>query len=280
MDEWRFIRSGCREPAYNMAADEAMMIAVGSGEVPPTLRFFGWDPATLSIGYFQKASDEVRLDEVKARGLGFVRRPTGGRAVLHDAELTYSIVVPERYPGLPTSVTESYRVLSEGLVHGFRALALDAEMVSLANEEEKAKYSSAGSAACFDSPSWYELVVDGRKVAGSAQVRQHCAVLQHGSILLDLNVGLLFELLQFRSQRLRERLANDFAGKAAAINDLRAARGLPPVTVAEAEEAFASGWSQALGARLSPAKLSAAEEAAAVRLAADKYGSDEWNLRR
>jgi lipoyl(octanoyl) transferase len=263
-----------------MAADEAMLAAVGAGEAPPTLRFYGWSPATLSIGYFQKAADEVRLDEVAARGLGFVRRPTGGRAVLHDAELTYSIVVPEKYPGLPTSVTESYRVLSEGLVHGFRALGLEAEMVSLASEEEKAKYATAGSAACFDSPSWYELVVDGRKVAGSAQVRQHGAVLQHGSILLDLDVELLFELLQFRSERLRTRLAADFAGKAAAINDLRAARGLPPVGLPEAEEAFASGWSQALGVSLAPAGLSAAEEAAAARLAAEKYGSDAWNLRR
>ncbi|WP_199619896.1 lipoate--protein ligase family protein [Paenibacillus alkalitolerans] len=280
MRKWRYVRSGACSPAYNMAADEAIMMAVGAGEAPATLRFFGWSPATLSIGYFQKAADEVRLDEVKARGIGFVRRPTGGRAVLHDAELTYSIVVPERYPGLPTSVTESYRVLSEGLVHGFRALSLDASMVSLASEEEKAKYATAGSAACFDSPSWYELVVDGRKVAGSAQVRQHGAVLQHGSILLDIDVGLLFELLQFRSERLRERLAADFAGKAAAINGLRAARGLPPVGVPEAEEAFASGWAQALDVELAPADLTAAEEAAAARLAAGKYGSDEWNLRR
>lgn len=278
--EWRWIRSGMRDPAYNMAADEAMMISVGAGEAPPTLRFFGWKPATLSIGYFQKADDEVLLDEVKRRGLGFVRRPTGGRAVLHDAELTYSIVVPDAYQGLPGSVTESYRVLSEGLVLGFGELGLDARMVSLATEEEKAKHAAAGSAACFDSPSWYELVVDGRKVAGSAQVRRHGAVLQHGSILLDLDVELLFALLRFRSERQRARLRESFAGKAAAINDLRRARGLPPVKLPEAEEAFASGWAGALGIALAPAALSAAEEAAAERLAGEKYGSPSWNLRR
>jgi lipoate-protein ligase A len=278
--EWRLVRSGACTPDYNMAADEAIMKAVGAGEAPPTLRFFGWNPAALSIGYFQKAEDEVRLDEVRARGLGFVRRPTGGRAVLHDAEVTYSIVVPEKYPGLPTSVTESYRILSEGLVLGFRALGLDAGMVSLASEEEKAKYASAGSAACFDSPSWYELVVDGRKVAGSAQVRRHGAVLQHGSILLDMDVELLFELLQFRSQRLRERLQASFADKAAAINDLRGARGLPPVTAEAAEDAFAAGWAEALGVALAPAALSPPEAAEAARLAAEKYGADGWNLRR
>jgi len=278
--EWRLVLSGARSPEYNMAADEAMMMAVGAGEAPPTLRFFRWNPPTLSIGYFQKAADEVLLDEVKARGIGFVRRPTGGRAVLHDAEVTYSIVVPENYPGLPSSVTESYRVLSEGLVHGFRTLGLDAEMVSLASEEEKAKYASAGSAACFDSPSWYELVVDGRKVAGSAQLRKHGAVLQHGSILLDMDVRQLFSLLQFRTERLRERMAASFADKAAAINELRGARGLPPVDAASAEEAFAAGWAKALGARLAPGDLSPREAAETERLAAEKYGAAAWNLRR
>ncbi|HZG88015.1 biotin/lipoate A/B protein ligase family protein [Paenibacillus sp.] len=279
-NEWRLVRSGACAPDYNMAADEAMMKAVGAGEAPPTLRFYGWNPATLSIGYFQKAEDEVDLEEVRRRGLGFVRRPTGGRAVLHDVEVTYSIAVPEKYPGLPTSVTESYRVLSEGLVHGFRALGLDAAMVSLASEEEKAKYASAGSAACFDSPSWYELVVDGRKVAGSAQVRQHGAVLQHGSILLDLDIEQLFSLLRFRSERLRERLAASFADKAAAINDLRAARGLAGVAASDAEAAFADGWARSLGVRFAPQPLSAAEEAETARLVAEKYGTDEWNLRR
>jgi len=166
------------------------------------------------------------------------------------------------------------------MVEGFRALGLDASMVSLASEEEKAKFASLGSAACFDSPSWYELVIDGRKVAGSAQVRQHGAVLQHGSILLDLDVDALFELLQFRSERLRERLAASFADKAAAINDLRRARGLAPASSAAAEDAFAAGWARALGVTLAPSGLSAAEEAEARRLAAEKYGADVWNLRR
>src|SRR5690606_25588418 len=97
---------------------------------------------------------------------------TGGRAVLHDRELTYSMIVSESYSGMPRSVTEAYRVLSEGLLQGFRHLGLQAEMVNLGAEEEKQKYASEmSSAACFDSPSWYELVVEGRKVAGSAQMR-------------------------------------------------------------------------------------------------------------
>lgn len=124
---WRFIRSGKCSPAYNMAVDEAVLTMHSEGRVPPTLRFYGWNPATLSIGYFQKADEEVEFAELEAKGLGFVRRPTGGRAVLHDQELTYSMIVSEDYPGMPRSVTEAYRVLSEGLLHGFRRLGLQAE---------------------------------------------------------------------------------------------------------------------------------------------------------
>lgn len=169
---WRFVNTGFASPAENMAIDEAIVIAHSKGEVPPTLRFYQWNPPTLSLGYFQKAKEEIDFEALERHQLGFVRRPTGGRAVLHDQELTYSMVVSEDYPGMPQSVVEAYRVLSQGLLYGFRRLELQAEMVSLASEEEKAKYATMGSAACFDSPSWYELIVEGRKVAGSAQTRQ------------------------------------------------------------------------------------------------------------
>src|SRR5690554_343495 len=245
-EKWRFIRSGLCSPAYNMAVDEAVLTLHSEGKVPPTLRFYGWNPATLSIGYFQKADEEVNFAELEAQGLGFVRRPTGGRAVLHDQELTYSMIVSEDYPGMPRSVTEAYRVLSEGLVHGFRRLGLQAEMVSLASEDDKLKYAAAGSAACFDSPSWYELVVEGRKVAGSAQVRQKGVVLQHGSILLDMDIDQLFAVLQFPSERVRDRLRASFAGKAVAINDLLRQLGRSPVELPAAEEAFGLGIAEGM----------------------------------
>lgn len=280
MEEWRFIRSGDGSPAYNMALDEALATAHGEGKTPPTVRFYGWSPPTLSIGYFQKAQEEVDFAEVERQGIGFVRRATGGRAVLHDRELTYSIVVSEQYPGMPSSVTEAYRVLSEGLLQGFRNLGLDAQMVHLATEEEKRAYESIGSAACFDSPSWYELVVEGRKVAGSAQVRQKGVVLQHGSILRELDAEQLFALLKFRSEAVKRRMMQSFAQKAVAINDLRAAGGRPPATPAEVEEAFRAGFAAGLGIRLVEAEPTGYERELAERIAADKYGTDAWNLRR
>jgi len=280
MITWRYIKSGPMDPAWNMAIDEAIMNAVSEGGAPPTLRFYGWQPATLSIGYFQKAEDEVDFASVTERGIGFVRRPTGGRAVLHDQELTYSMILPETYPDMPKSVTESYRILSNGLLHGFRRLGLQADMVTLADEGEKAKFASAGSAACFDSPSWYELVVEDRKVAGSAQMRQRGVVLQHGSILLDMDVDLLFELLYYPNERLRQRLKQSFVQKAVAINDIKRSLGQPPVTLSETEEAFERGIPEGLGIKLERGVLTPSEQAEAERLVKEKYGNREWNMKR
>ncbi|MBO9607483.1 MAG: lipoate--protein ligase family protein [Paenibacillaceae bacterium] len=280
METWRFISSGKASPAYNMALDEALSIAHGEGKSPPTVRFYGWSPATLSIGYFQKAADEVDFDELRRQGIGFVRRATGGRAVLHDKELTYSIVVSETYPGLPSTVTEAYRVLSAGLLQGFINLGLDAQMVNLASEEEKRKFASAGSAACFDSPSWYELVVEGRKVAGSAQVRQKGVVLQHGSILRELDMEQLFSLLKFRSEALKQRMMLSFREKAVAINDLLRAGGKPAVEPEQVEAAFRAGFAEGMGIALEQAEPTAYELSLASLLAVEKFGADEWNLRR
>ncbi|WP_010274705.1 lipoate--protein ligase family protein [Paenibacillus senegalensis] len=280
MHTWRWLQSGPGDPAYNMAVDEAILIAHSEGKVPPTLRFYGWKPATLSIGYFQKAEKDIDIPAVREQGLGFVRRATGGRAVLHDSELTYSIIVSEDYPGLPKSVTEAYRVLSQGLLNGFIHLGLDAHMVNLASEEEKAKYDSMGSSACFDSPSWYELVVEGRKIAGSAQMRHRDTVLQHGSILLDLDAKQLFSLLKFRTEALRERLEKSFESKAVAINELLRDRGMPSVTLKQVEAAFHQGIAEGMNVRLEPGELTEEEEELAQQLVKEKYGTDEWNFRR
>jgi lipoate-protein ligase A len=279
MEAWRFLHTGDRSPAENMAIDEAVLTAHSEEKSPPTVRFYGWNPATLSIGYFQKAQ-EVDMGAVEKEGIGFVRRPTGGRAVLHDRELTYSIIVSETYPGIPRNVTEAYRVLSEGLLQGFRGLGLDAEMVQLASEEEKEKYASAGSSACFDSPSWYELVVEGRKIAGSAQVRQKNVVLQHGSILLDMDTDQLFRLLKFSSDKVAERMKLSFTKKAVAINDLLRAQNKPQVTLREVEEAFLRGIADGLGVELEEGELTSYELELTRQLVKEKYGTEDWNFRR
>ncbi|CAM3765687.1 biotin/lipoate A/B protein ligase family protein [Marinicrinis lubricantis] len=280
MKEWRFIDSGNSSPEMNMAIDEAILTAHSEGKVPPTLRFYGWNPASLSIGYFQKAEEEVNFSELNEKGIGFVRRATGGRAVLHDQELTYSIIINEETPGLPKTVNEAYKVLSMGLLEGFKELQLDAKMVNLASEEEKAKYATAGSAACFDSPSWYELVVEGRKIAGSAQTRQKGVVLQHGSILLELDVELLFSLLRFPSERVRDRLKASFRDKAVAINDIKRQVGQAPAQLDELREAFRIGYEKGMDVQLVESGLTDYEQQLAEQLVQEKYGNKEWNFRR
>ena len=276
MEQWRFIMSDAMSPDMNMAVDEAILTAHSEGKVPPTVRFYTWNPATLSIGYFQKSEKEIDTEEVAKRRIGFVRRPTGGRAVLHDKELTYSVIVSEKHPQMPSSVTEAYKVISLGLLYGFQALGLKAEMVSLASEEEKEKYSSPGSSACFDSPSWYELVVEGKKVAGSAQTRQKGVILQHGSILLDMDVELLFSLLKFPSERVKQRMIDSFRQKAVTINDVSPT----PVSLQEAVAAFRKGFASGLGIELVEQGLTDEEWKMAEQLARERYSTHEWNFRR
>ena len=273
---WRFIDSGHCSPEFNMALDEALLDWNSEGKIPPTIRFYGWNPATLSIGYFQKVEKEIDLDAVKKYGLGFVRRPTGGRGVLHDQELTYSVIVSEEHPEMPKTVTEAYRVISEGVLQGFRKLGLDAYFAVPKTAEEREGLKNLRSAVCFDAPSWYELVVEGRKVAGSAQTRQKGVILQHGSILLDIDEDKLFDLFKYPSDRVKERMQRNFKNKAVAINALREI----PVTIEEAKKAFKEGFEEGLNIVLEPYQLTDDEMDYVHEIEERRYKTDEWNFKR
>lgn len=271
METWRFLPYQRYSGAENMAIDEAVMHLHREGKVPPTVRFYGWNPATLSIGYFQKGRKEIRLDELERRGLGFVRRMTGGRAVLHDQELTYSVIISEDHPLMPKTVSESYRVISQGLLQGFRRLGLNAHL-----SPPVRTHKDHLSAACFDSPSDYELVIEGKKAAGSAQIRQRGVILQHGSILLDFDEETLFAILEFPSERVRERLKAAFCEKAVAINRLRT----QPVTIDEVITAFYEGFQEGMNVKLEQGSLIDEEIELVHSLVRDRYGTEAWNLRR
>ncbi|MGE7601252.1 lipoate--protein ligase family protein [Peribacillus sp. NPDC097675] len=275
-EKWGFIDSGNCSAAYNMAMDEALLNWQSNGEIPPIIRFYGWKPATLSIGYFQKAEAEIDLAEVKRQGLGFVRRPTGGRAVLHEHELTYSVILPESYPGMPNTVTEAYRVISEGILIGFRNLGLDAYFSVPETEQEKALLKSPKSSVCFDAPSWYELVVEGRKVAGSAQTRQKGVILQHGAILLELDEDKLFSVFKFSDERKKEKMKNNLKNKAVAINDLAGRK----ISILEAKQAFEKGFAEGLSIELEPFELNGQQLQEVKDIAKNKYESDDWNFLR
>ncbi|QFF99418.1 lipoate--protein ligase family protein [Psychrobacillus glaciei] len=274
--KWYFINSGPCSPSYNMALDEALLDWHSEGLIPPVIRFYEWNPATLSIGYFQSVEKEIDLEAVERLGLGFVRRPTGGRGVLHEHELTYSVIVSEKYPDMPATVTEAYRVISEGLLLGFQNLGLDAYFSVPDTEEKKIDLKKPKSAVCFDTPSWYELVVEGKKVAGSAQTRQKGVILQHGAILLDLDEDKLIQTFKFASNEVRDRVKASLSKKAVAINKISQS----PVSIDECKIAFKHGFEDALHIDLVEITLSEAQEQYVKELEEKRYANDVWNFKK
>ncbi|RXK19344.1 biotin/lipoate A/B protein ligase family protein [Macrococcus sp. DPC7161] len=275
MEEWLFLNTKKHDPYFNMALDEALLNLVSENKLKPIIRFYGWSPKTLSVGYFQKLNKEIDLEKVKQGGYGLVRRATGGRGVLHDHELTYSVIVPEDHPEMPKTVTEAYRVISMGLLEGFKSLGFDAYFALPKTEEQRAKLKDPRSSVCFDAPSWYELVVEGRKIAGSAQTRQKGVILQHGSILQSIDVDELFDLFIYKNERLKEKMKKAFFEKAVSIQDLTD----EVITIEMMEKAFFDGFEKGLQIKLKEIELTDEILDETNRLI-EKYKSDEWTFRK
>jgi len=266
---WRRLDTGFAGGARNMAVDEAILQQHAAGAVPPTLRFYGWQPPAVSIGYFQSMAGEVDRDACRRLGIGWVRRPTGGWAILHHMELTYSVVVREEL--LPGGVLETYRALAQGLLTGLRSLGAPAELSAL----PAAHPAEMNTSACFEHPSQYELVVGGRKLVGSAQTRKQGTILQHGAILLDIDYDLTFAVLRLSPEE-RTRQAALLRRRAVGLQEALGRR----VTWEEARDAVAAGFAQALGLRLQTSELIAPELAGVQVLEREKYGNPEWNERK
>ena len=274
-ETWNFINTGSQDPYYNMAMDEALLNFVSRGEIDPVIRFYTWNPATLSIGYFQRLQKEIDIEKVNENGFGLVRRQTGGRGVLHDKELTYSVIVPESHPNMPSTITEAYRVISQGLLEGFKNLGFETYFAVPRSKEEREKLKQPRSSVCFDAPSWYELVVEGRKIAGSAQTRQKGVILQHGSILQDIDIDELFDMFIFKNDRLKAKMKEAFVEKAVAINDISDTH----ITLSEMEKAFEEGFKTGLNIEFKPLELSE-QQLAEVKELEEKYRSDDWMFRK
>lgn len=272
---WNFINTGSKNPYYNMAMDEALLNFVSRGEIDPVIRFYTWNPATLSIGYFQRLQKEIDIDKVKEKGNGLVRRQTGGRGVLHDKELTYSVIVPESHPNMPSTVTEAYKIISQGLLEGFKNLGFETYFAIPRSKEERDKLKQPRSSVCFDAPSWYELVVEGRKIAGSAQTRQKGVILQHGSILQDIDIDDLFDMFIFKNERLKAKMKENFVQKAVAINDISNQH----ITLNEMENAFKSGFKKGLNIDFKPLELTEKQKEEVQELE-EKYRSEAWMYRK
>jgi lipoate-protein ligase A len=278
--EWRLLHTGERDGATNMAIDEAVLEAVTAGQVPPTLRLYGWRPPCLSLGFSQPAA-EVDRQACTRRGWDIVRRPTGGQAILHVDELTYSVCAPLHEPRVAGGVVESYGRLAAGLLSGLRLIGLEPAQAKPAYAENQA----GGGPACFDGPARYEITLElpnreggmaPRKLVGSAQSRRLGGLLQHGTLPLSGEITRIIDGLAFGSPAERE-AARARLGERALTLGTALER---PVTFAETAEAVAAGFARALNLELVPGELTEAEGAAAARIRAKKYASDAWTFRR
>lgn len=266
---WRLIINGAADGALNMAVDEAILEAVSAGNSPPTLRFYRWQPPCLSLGYRQPSS-VVDHERCTAAGWDVVRRPTGGRAILHTDELTYSVIAPAGEPRVRGTILESYWRLSRALLAGLNILGL----TSFEAPPDPGVSRSVGP-ACFDGPSNYEITHAGRKLVGSAQVRKKNVVLQHGTLPLEGDVGRVAAALRFDSPEKRAQMAADLRLNATTLS---AALGRD-VTLEEATGALTSGFTEALNLTLEEGVLSDSEMANAYELRAEKYVTSAWAQR-
>ncbi|WP_346353210.1 lipoate--protein ligase family protein [Azotosporobacter soli] len=272
--KWRILYSGIASAAENMAIDEAILQAHRDRLAPPTIRFYGWQPAAVSLGYFQRATSEIDLERCRAEKVDVVRRLTGGRAVLHDQELTYSVIVNEEHPLLPSTITASYLLFSSALVGGLRKLGVNAAMTTPQAAYGKVKKTHTSS-ACFDAPSHYELTAEGRKLAGSAQVRKDGILLQHGSILLSFCPERLAALLRL-SEEQRDGIAELLAARAVALDELLGRT----VGWREAAEAVEGGFRRVLPVEVETGSLSEHERKTSRSLVNEKYGCAAWTMLR
>ena len=252
-----------------MAVDEAVLEAVGQRESPPTLRFYGWEPPCLSLGYAQPSAD-VDMSRLGSLGWQLVRRPTGGRAILHTDELTYSVIGPLSEPRLEGEILASYRRLSQGLLGGLAILGLEARA-----DQQKAADGTQKGPVCFETPSNYEITVGGRKLIGSAQMRRRDMVLQHGALPLTGDLGRICDALEFASEDGRQSARDRVHARALTLAE---ASGLVfPWRVAA--DAMAQGFAEALNLTFAEGDLTPGERTQAEQIEIAKYTADSWNLR-
>jgi len=270
-DTWRFLLTPPAHGAWNMAVDEAILETMGHRDSLPTLRLYAWEPACLSLGYAQPIGD-VDIPRLQARGWEMVRRPTGGRAVLHIDELTYSVIAPLNDPRVSGTLLESYHRLAKALVEALRLLVLPVEV----QEQAAIPATYNTNPVCFEVPSTYEITVDGKKLVGSAQARRKDGVLQHGSLPLSGDLTRILQVLVYPDEVARSRAAKRLLARATTVGT---ALGRIPKWE-EAVQAFSAAFQSVFDLDLLPADLTPREKIRAEELATIKYSHPEWTQKQ
>ncbi len=238
-----------------MATDESIMMHLSRGEVLPTLRFYRWRPSAVSIGTFQGMTEEVDIEYCQAHGIDYVRRITGGGAVYHDynGEITYSILLPKEHPLVPHNILESYRVLCKGIIEGLAQLGINAGFRPI-----------------------NDIVVAEKKISGNAQTRRQSCVLQHGTILLDLDVETMFSVLKVPQEKISDKMISDVKERVTSVRDVLGHE----VSFDTMHEALLTGFRNALDIEYIEEPLLQEELEDIDYLIRTKYHTDDWNFSR
>ena len=237
----------------NMAIDEAISHHVAEGTVLPTLRLYGWQPPAVSIGYFQSMVEEVDLEKCKQHNIDVVRRITGGGAVFHDKELTYSFIIPVQNQLIPFDIKASYKRICDGVIQGLDYLGLKAEFVPL-----------------------NDIIVNGKKISGNAQTRRNGCILQHGTILIGVDVQKMFSLLKVPDEKIRDKMIKTVEERVTSISQ----QLNKPMLFETVASSMISGFEMALELNLEPDDLTESEMKLAEKLMQEKYCTKEWNFKR
>jgi lipoate-protein ligase A len=252
-----------------MAVDEAILEHIGRGESLPTLRLYAWEPACLSLGHTQPFAD-VDGARLKSHGWEVVRRATGGRAILHTDELTYSVTGSADEAILAGGVLESYNRIAQALFLAVKDLGLPVEI-----KEGKTNNTTTPNPVCFEVPSTYEITVHGKKLIGSAQARKKEGVLQHGSLPLTGDLTRICQALVFESESARAEASKRLLTKATTVESVLG----HAVSWETAAQAFIHAFEVQLGLCFERGELSESECRRAEELVKEKYDHPSWTER-
>ena len=257
--DFRLLETGFHPAVFNMGLDEAILDSVSQGLCLPTLRFYGWDPPAVSLGYFQGLQEEIDIEACRAFGIDAVRRITGGGAVFHHHEVTYSIVIPLEHPLARASIIDSYRLLLAGIIEGLAELGIQAEFAPI-----------------------NDIVSAGKKISGNAQTRKNGCILQHGTIIVEVDVDLMFSILRVPQEKTKGKLIEDIKSRVTSIRrclsvpDSVSFEELFSTTIAALEKGFA----RALNLSYERSEPTDLELQNAERLAREKFSNYQWTALR
>ncbi|MDM8532805.1 lipoate--protein ligase family protein [Anaerolineales bacterium HSG25] len=268
---WRLLVTPPLDGATNMAIDEAILYALAEQKTQPTLRFYQWQPACLSLGYNQKWV-EINQIECAAQGVTWTRRATGGKAIFHTDELTYSLITHNDDPRIEGGILRSYKALSQALLQGLKQLGVEVRQAE--KRTQPRSKADRKSPVCFDTPAQYELIWQGKKLVGSAQLRRKNIVLQHGSLPLHGNLKRILNLLHLSPEE-RHRQEQILPQRATTLEH---ATGYI-IPFEQVRAALVPSFATQFNLNFVEANLNSAEEALVEQLRTSQYANENWNKR-